>query len=84
MADPVRLDPGQGTTFPSWAFGGTTTLWVKNEDGAYGGQASVNAGAGAEYVDVAPGDASSIQRQWGGIMVGVTNSGRTSLTVWTA
>ncbi|MEH2336003.1 hypothetical protein [Nostoc sp.] len=51
MSNPVILPSGNGTTFPTWAAGGNTTLWVENLENQPG-QVSVNAGAGHEYVDV--------------------------------
>jgi hypothetical protein len=83
MANPVVLSIAGSTTFPTWAGGGTTTLWVRNKENKEG-QVSVNAGNGHEYVNVSPNDTTSIQRQWGGIIIGVTNSGQTAVEVWTA
>ena len=83
MSNPVKLSVSAATTFPTWAAGGTTTLWVKNLENR-SGQVSVNAGAGHEFVDVGSNDSTSIKRKWGGIVIGVTNSGQTEVEVWTA
>jgi hypothetical protein len=78
-----ELSPGESTTFPTWCCGGTTTLWVENL-GDEKGQVSVNAGAEHEYINLNAREKKYIQRQWGGIVIGVTNSGSTTVKVWTA
>ena len=85
MSAAVELGTGgQSTTFPTWVGAGTTTLWVQNLGDSNAGRVSVNAGAHGETVDVGPGASTSIERQWGGVQIGVTNTGQTSVKVWTA
>ncbi|MFN8469687.1 MAG: hypothetical protein U0X20_29295 [Caldilineaceae bacterium] len=78
-----ELRPGESTTFSTWCCGGTTTLWVENL-GDEEGQVSVNAGGGHEYIHLNGKEKKYIQRQWEGIVIGVTNSGSTTVRVWTA
>jgi hypothetical protein len=84
MSAVVELGKGSGTTFSTWIGAGVTTLCVENLDKVNGGQVSVNAGVHGETIDVGPGASTSIKRQWGGVQVGVTNSGLSAVKVWTA
>ena len=65
---------GDSHIFPSWAFNGTTTLCVKSLDPNNDGKISIIAGAGHEDVWVKTGSPTCIERHWGGVKVGVTNT----------
>ena len=82
MSDPVILETGKSTTFPTWAGGGITKLFVNALAGD--AQVRVNAGAGQESVAAADRQTTCIERSWGGIVIGVTNEGSNLVKVWTA
>ena len=84
MSNPVNLQPGTSTNFPTWAFFGTTTLNVKNLSNGRDGEISVSAGFESEKVAVQAGNSTSIERKWAGVPIMVTNSGFTDVEVWTA
>ncbi|NCR77346.1 MAG: hypothetical protein GPI92_17880 [Microcystis aeruginosa K13-06] len=81
-SEPVILETGKSTTFPTWEAGKTTKLCVS----AIGGNAQVkiNAGAAQESLSVASGQTKCIDRSWGGIYIGVTNQGLNLAKVWTS
>ena len=81
MSDPVILETGKSTTFPTWAGGGITKLFVNALAGD--AQVRVNAGAAFESVSATDKETASIERSWGGLVIGVTNEGLSLVKVWT-
>lgn len=78
----VYLNAGESTTFPTWAFGRHTRLCAQ----ASGGNATVrvNAGGSEESFSVSDGQTECISRNWGGIIIGVTNQRSSTVQVWTS
>jgi hypothetical protein len=81
-SDPVILETGKSTTFPTWEGSKNTQLCIIG----MGGDTSVkiNAGAQQESLSTADGQKTCIQRSWGGIIIGVTNQGEKLVKVWTS
>lgn len=82
MSDPVILETGKSTTFPTWEGEKTTKLCVNAMAGAV--EVGVNAGAAQESVSVEAGQTVCIDRSWGGVMIGVTTQVGTLAKVWTS
>jgi hypothetical protein len=85
LAAQQYLAPGQGTNFPTYTGTKLTTLTVKTDTGREG-RVDVIAGDGdaQEFLSTKhDGGQNSIQREWGGIPIGVTNVSDTDVIAWT-
>ena len=72
-AEAVYLGAGQSTTFPTWAFGRSTRLCAQASGGET--EVGVNAGNAEEALSVGGGQKVCIDRNWHGMVIGVTNQG---------
>ena len=81
-SDPVILETGKTTTFPTWEGSKNTRLCIVGMGGDTFVQ--INAGAQQESLSTGNGQTTCIQRSWGGIIIGVTNSGLSLVKVWTS
>ena len=84
------LAPGQGTNFPTWGDSKPTTLNVETQSYQQGmdsggqGSVSIVAGDAEEFLSTgADGGPQSIQRDWEGIPIGVTNTSGITVVAWT-
>ena len=78
---PVNLSVGESKTFPTWEGRKKTELCIV---GMVGASVKINAGAQQESLPIGNGRRTCIQRSWGGIKIGVTNSGQLGILVWTS
>jgi hypothetical protein len=80
------LGAGGSTTFPTYSAGKPTTLCAQSVNAGQQATVVVNAGAAAESFSTgSDGGQNCIQRDWGGINIGVTNGSiETEVIVWTA
>ena len=88
MAGPYTLNPEQGWGgIPTWHLGKSTKLCVQNLDASRSGQVYIKSSdastPASEYVEVAPGGTTCIERYWAGIPINANNSGFTRVQVWT-
>ncbi len=84
LAEQQILAPGQGTQFPTYAAPKQTTLCVATNTGQQG-TVRILAGEAQESLSTGPdGNQQCIQRDWAGVMIGVSNASNTDVIVWTA
>src|SRR5208283_5016473 len=68
------LAPGESTTFPTYAAGKHTTLYARNTNNQQG-TVKVTAASKQETFSTGPGGQETfIDRDWGGIFIGVSNA----------
>lgn len=78
------LGPGQGANFPTYASPKQTTLCVMTQTGQQQGTVNILAGEAQESLSTTPnGGQQCIQRDWAGVVIGVTNTSGTNVLVWT-
>jgi hypothetical protein len=85
-AGPNKLLPSKNVSYPTWHAGKNTKFCVQNLNRKNSGKVNISVnffGKHQEDVKVGSGGTKCIDRAWAGNQILVTNSGKTTVRVWT-
>jgi hypothetical protein len=82
LIEPIILKKGENTDFPTHPVRHTTRLIIENKNLSQAGEARVKVGwLPAETIQIAPGGAMSLERDWAGVVGNVFNMSRQELKI---